>query len=121
MLGEECIVSIDIYCGYELECCLLQGKVWEPVSNSICVYLTMVDTIAFTYRGAAIVVSVVGMKIFRSSFSDISRQHVILLLSYLFFNYDYAHLSEGLPLNYFIAGILFSKVSLNMLCNQLYE
>ena len=63
------------------------------------------------YSGAALVVAVVGMKIFRSAYSEVSRQHVVLILSLLFFNVDYRHLSEGLPLDYFITAILFNKVS----------
>ena len=60
--------------------------------------------------GAAFVVSIVGMKLFRSAYSELSRQHVVLILSLLFFNVDYAHLNEGFPFNYFITAILFSKV-----------
>ena len=62
------------------------------------------------FSGAAILVSIVGVKVFRTAFSEISRQHMILILSVLFFNFDYRHLSEGLPLDYFIAAILFNKV-----------
>ena len=50
------------------------------------------------------------MKLFRSAYSELSRQHVVLILSLLFFNVDYAHLNEGFPFNYFITAILFSKV-----------
>jgi hypothetical protein len=60
--------------------------------------------------GAAFVVSVVGMKLFRSAYSELPRQHIVLILSVLFFNVDYAHLNEGFPLNYFIIAILFSKL-----------
>ena len=61
------------------------------------------------------------MKLFRSSYSELPRQHVILILSLLFFNVDYAHLNEGLPLNYFITAILFNKVSLLTQYNIIYS
>ena len=50
------------------------------------------------------------MKLFRSAYSELSRQHAVLILSLLFFNFDYAHLNEGFPINYFVTAILFSKV-----------
>jgi len=56
--------------------------------------------------------SLAGMKVMRTVWTDTPRQYIILALTLLFFNFDYVHLSEGLPLNYFISAILYSKVSL---------
>ena len=50
------------------------------------------------------------MKIIRQAFGELSRQHMILILAVLFFNFDYAHLSEGFPQDYFIVSIAFFKV-----------
>jgi len=52
------------------------------------------------------------MKLLRSTWTELSRQHFILVFTLFFFNFDYAHLNEGFPLNYFIVAILFNKVSL---------
>ena len=60
--------------------------------------------------GAPIFVSIVVIKIFRTTYSDLSKQYAVLALSLLFFQFDYHHLSEGLPLNYFITAILVDKV-----------
>ncbi len=60
--------------------------------------------------GAALVVAVVGLKLVRSAYTELSRQSFVLIFALFFFNFDYAHLSEGLPLNYFIIAILFNKV-----------
>ena len=59
--------------------------------------------------GAALVLTVAGMKLFRSSFTELSRQYLVFIFTLFFFNFDYRHLSEGLPLDYLIIGILFSK------------
>ena len=50
------------------------------------------------------------MKIIRQAYGELSRQHMILILAVLFFNFDYAHLSEGFPQDYFIVSIAFFKV-----------
>ena len=67
-------------------------------------------TLTPTHSGAALVVTVVGLKLVRSAWTELSRQHYILIFTLFFFNFDYAHLSEGLPLDYFIIAILFNKV-----------
>ena len=61
--------------------------------------------------GAALVTTVVGLRVLRYAYGELSRQHMILTLTVLFFNFDYAHLSEGFPLDYFIMSIIFYKVS----------
>ncbi len=64
------------------------------------------------YSGAALVVGVVGLKLVRSAYTELSRQLFVLIFALFFFNFDYAHLSEGLPLDYFIIAILSNKVQL---------
>ena len=68
---------------------------------------------------APLMVTVIGMKLMRSVLSDLSRQYMVFILTLLFFNFDYQHLSEGLPLNYFIIAILFNKVCAWMQCYAL--
>ncbi|XP_019858793.1 PREDICTED: pecanex-like protein 1 isoform X1 [Amphimedon queenslandica] len=89
----------------------LEKNVFYPLCFLFGINITAVYYRAkFGEIGAALVVSVVGMKLFRTAYSELSRQHAILILSLLFFNFDYAHLNEGFPINYFVAAILFSKV-----------
>ena len=69
------------------------------------------NPLLWPHSGAAAALTIAGMKILRTAWTDLPRQHLILIFTLFFFNYDYAHLSEGLPLNYFIIAILFVKVS----------
>lgn len=71
---------------------------------------TLYHVILFT-SGAAAALTIAGMKILRTAWTDLPRQYLILIFTLLFFNFDYSHLSEGLPLDYFIIAILFIKVS----------
>ena len=64
----------------------------------------------YTFSGAAIVVTIAGLKIIRVTWTELSRQYIILAFTVFFFNFDYRHLSEGFPLDYFIIAILFFKV-----------
>ncbi|CAG2162264.1 unnamed protein product, partial [Oppiella nova] len=60
------------------------------------------------YLGTLIVV-VTGFKCLRSSFNDSSHNHIILLFTYLFFNFDLRTHSEPFLLNYFILSIIYYK------------
>ena len=60
--------------------------------------------------GAAVVLTVAGLKIIRLAWTELSRQYLVLIFTLFFFSFDYRHLSEGLPLDYFIIAILFFKV-----------
>ena len=64
----------------------------------------------FLCSGAAAALTIAGMKILRTAWTDLPRQYFILIFTLFFFNFDYVHLSEGLPLDYFIIAILFIKV-----------
>ena len=64
----------------------------------------------YTDSGAAAAMTIVGMKLIRSAYTELSRQHLVFIFTLLFFSFDYAHLSEGLPLDYFIIAILMNKV-----------
>ena len=70
----------------------------------MCVYL-------FLHSGAALVLSVIGVRLLRGSYTELSRQHIIFIFTLFFFNFDYEHLSESLPLDYFIISLLFYKVN----------
>ena len=64
----------------------------------------------FLYSGAALVLSVIGVRLLRGSYSELSRQHIIFIFTLLFFNFDYEHYSESLPLDYFVISLVFYKV-----------
>lgn len=71
--------------------------------------------------GAAIVVTVAGLKIIRLAWTELSRQYTILIFTLFFFSFDYRHLSEGLPLDYFIIAILFFKVRVVVLYDEFHD
>ena len=65
----------------------------------------------------SVILVVTGLKLFRSSFSDCSRQYMILLLSLLFFLYDPLEgivsgraRKEPLVVHFFITSIVFHKL-----------
>ena len=57
------------------------------------------------------VICIMGLKLLRSSFSDSSRQHMVLLWTVLFFHFDYSYSSETFVVDYFFMSIFMSKVS----------
>lgn len=61
-------------------------------------------------RVGALMVTVAGLKLLRSSFSSPTYQYVTILFTVLFFTFDYRHLSETLLLDLFVMSIVFSKV-----------
>ncbi|CAH3161495.1 unnamed protein product [Porites evermanni] len=61
------------------------------------------------YGGPA-VICIMGLKLLRSSFSDPSRQHIVLLWTVLFFHFDYSHSSETFVVDYFFMSIFISKL-----------
>ena len=65
------------------------------------------------HSGGLAVICIAGLKLLRSSFSDSSRQHLVLLWTVLFFYFDYSHSSETFVVDYFIMSILMDKVSRN--------
>lgn len=63
------------------------------------------------FSGGPAVICIMGLKLLRSSFSDPSRQHIVLLWTVLFFHFDYSHSSETFVVDYFFMSIFISKVS----------
>ncbi|XP_031436839.1 pecanex-like protein 1 isoform X2 [Clupea harengus] len=59
---------------------------------------------------AALVITVAGLKLLRSSFSSPTHQYITVLFTVLFFTFDYQHLSETLLLDLFVMSIIFSKL-----------
>lgn len=61
-------------------------------------------------RVGALMITVVGLKLLRSSYSSPTYQYITILFTVLFFTLDYRHLSETLLLDLFLMSIIFSKV-----------
>ena len=53
---------------------------------------------------ASLIITICSLKMFRCGYSDTPRQHIVLILTYLFFNYDYKHFTQ--------VGIAFTFVSI---------
>ncbi|XP_048340013.1 pecanex-like protein 1 isoform X3 [Sphaerodactylus townsendi] len=58
----------------------------------------------------ALMITIAGMKLLRSSFSNPTYQYVTVLFTVLFFTFDYKHFSETMLLDLFFMSILFSKL-----------
>ncbi|XP_074515910.1 pecanex-like protein 1 isoform X3 [Sebastes fasciatus] len=58
----------------------------------------------------ALMITVAGLKLLRSSYSSPTYQYVMILFTVLFFTFDYRHLSETLLLDLFLMSIVFSKM-----------
>ncbi|XP_071354900.1 pecanex-like protein 1 isoform X4 [Trachinotus anak] len=58
----------------------------------------------------ALMITVAGLKLLRSSYSSPTYQYVTILFTVLFFTFDYRHLSETLLLDLFFMSIIFSKL-----------
>uniref|UniRef100_A0A3B4Y4T4 Pecanex-like protein n=1 Tax=Seriola lalandi dorsalis TaxID=1841481 RepID=A0A3B4Y4T4_SERLL len=58
----------------------------------------------------ALMITVAGLKLLRSSYSSPTYQYVTVLFTVLFFTFDYHHLSETLLLDLFLMSIVFSKL-----------
>uniref|UniRef100_A0AAQ4QTN4 Pecanex-like protein n=1 Tax=Gasterosteus aculeatus aculeatus TaxID=481459 RepID=A0AAQ4QTN4_GASAC len=58
----------------------------------------------------ALMITVAGLKLLRSSYSSPTDQYVTILFTFLFFTFDYRHLSETLLLDLFLVSIVFSKM-----------
>ncbi|KAF7653657.1 hypothetical protein LDENG_00080250 [Lucifuga dentata] len=58
----------------------------------------------------ALMITVAGLKLLRSSYSSPTYQYVTVLFTILFFTFDYRHLSETLLLDLFLMSIVFSKM-----------
>ncbi|XP_054154307.1 pecanex-like protein 1 [Oppia nitens] len=60
------------------------------------------------YLGTLIVV-ICGFKCLRSTFNDSSHNHIILVFTYLLFNFDLRMRSEAFLMNYFVLSIVYYK------------
>ncbi|XP_032357005.1 LOW QUALITY PROTEIN: pecanex-like protein 1 [Etheostoma spectabile] len=69
----------------------------------------------------ALMITVAGLKLLRSSYSSPTYQYVTILFTVLFFTFDYRHLSETLLLDLFLMSIVFSKAYKNHLNSIFYE
>uniref|UniRef100_A0AAY5KK56 Pecanex-like protein n=1 Tax=Esox lucius TaxID=8010 RepID=A0AAY5KK56_ESOLU len=58
----------------------------------------------------ALMITVAGLKLLRSSYSSPTYQYVTVLFTVLFFTFDYRNLSETLLLDLFLMSIVFSKL-----------
>ncbi|XP_029937990.1 pecanex-like protein 1 isoform X5 [Myripristis murdjan] len=58
----------------------------------------------------ALMITVAGLKLLRSSYSSPTYQYVTVLFTVLFFTFDYRHLSETLLLDLFFMSIVFGKL-----------
>ncbi|XP_073776281.1 pecanex-like protein 1 isoform X8 [Danio rerio] len=58
----------------------------------------------------ALVITIAGLKLLRSSFSSPTYQYVTVLFTVLFFTFDYRQFSETMLLDLFIMSIIFSKL-----------
>ncbi|XP_068194427.1 pecanex-like protein 1 [Antennarius striatus] len=58
----------------------------------------------------ALMITVAGLKLLRSSYSSPTYQYVTILFTILFFTFDYRHMSETLLLDLFLMSIVFSKM-----------
>ena len=85
------------------------------VCACVCVCMRFIGTCVllctwFLNSGAALLLSVVGLRVLRGSYTELSRQHMIFIFTLFFFNFDYEHYSESLPLDYFVISLIFYKV-----------
>nr|XP_060617632.1 pecanex-like protein 1 isoform X2 [Anolis sagrei ordinatus] len=58
----------------------------------------------------ALMITIAGMKLLRSSFSNPTYQYVTVIFTVLFFTFDYKRFSETMLLDMFFMSILFSKL-----------
>ncbi|XP_056914473.1 pecanex-like protein 1 [Takifugu flavidus] len=58
----------------------------------------------------ALMITVAGLKLLRSSYSSPTYQYITILFTVLFFTLDHRHLSETLLLDLFLMSIIFSKM-----------
>ncbi|XP_028298335.1 pecanex-like protein 1 isoform X2 [Gouania willdenowi] len=58
----------------------------------------------------ALMITIAGLKLLRSSYSSPTYQYITILFTVLFFKFDYRHLSETLLLDLFLMSIIFSKL-----------
>lgn len=75
------------------------------------IYKQSMNSFSLSLRVGALVITIAGLKLLRSSFSSPTYQYVTVLFTVLFFTFDYQQFSETLLLDLFVMSIIFSKVS----------
>ena len=63
-------------------------------------------------RPGAFIITICGMKLLRSCFTNTPRQHIILIWTVLFFEYDFRGCSETFLIDYFFMSIFVDKVNI---------
>ena len=63
-----------------------------------------------SHRFGALIISTVGIKIFRQCYSYNAYQYKVLLFTVLFFEFDYRQHSETFPIDYFIMSMVVGKI-----------
>lgn len=56
-----------------------------------------------------LIITISTMKLLRSNFTSMARQHIVLIWTVLFFEFDYKHSSETFPIDYFVMSIFVDK------------
>uniref|UniRef100_A0A8B9Q4K0 Pecanex-like protein n=1 Tax=Apteryx owenii TaxID=8824 RepID=A0A8B9Q4K0_APTOW len=64
----------------------------------------------FLHRLGALMITIAGLKLLRSSFSSPTCQYVTVIFTVLFFTFDYKSFTETMLLDLFFMSILFSKL-----------
>ena len=83
----------------------------KACTGYISIFFQPKNDLLLRFSGGPAVICIMGLKLLRSSFSDPSRQHIVLLWTVLFFHFDYSHSSETFVVDYFFMSIFISKVS----------
>lgn len=98
-------------------CCMVPEhlSIWSFLNNHkyLCIIqaICQFPSLSISLRFGALMITVAGLKLLRSSFSSSTYQYVTVLFTVLFFTFDYKQFSETLLLDLFIMSIVFSKVS----------
>lgn len=86
------------------------GTYHLQIRGDYCIVIFVATSLPHSLRMGALMITVAGLKLLRSSFSSPTYQYVTVLFTFLFFNFDYRNLSETPLLNLFLMSIVFSKV-----------
>uniref|UniRef100_A0AAY5KPW7 Pecanex-like protein n=1 Tax=Esox lucius TaxID=8010 RepID=A0AAY5KPW7_ESOLU len=82
----------------------------NEMSGSSCTNVPVCACPVRTCLVGALMITVAGLKLLRSSYSSPTYQYVTVLFTVLFFTFDYRNLSETLLLDLFLMSIVFSKL-----------
>lgn len=65
----------------------------------------------FGYMTGTMMIVICGLKSFRSSYCDSSHNYLIVLFTYIMFEYDLKQVREAFVINWFIVSIVYHKMS----------